>query len=474
MRNKSIFLSLLVFLSLSIKAEVILPAIFNDGMVLQRESKVAIWGWDTPKLDMTITCSWNSDTVVVRCANTAKWRAQISTPKAGGPYTITIKGSSTKVLTDVLSGEVWLCSGQSNMEWNAAKGYNNSRDEVANANYPNLRLFQVTKIGAESPQNTVVGNWAACSPTSVKEFSAIAYFFGRHLQDSLKMPIGLINASWGGTPAEAWLPEAKVLTDDFLAGYARKLKKAGSWPVEAGRSYNGMIAPIIPFGLAGVIWYQGESNAYTSESYGQLFKMLIGCWREKFDKELPFYYVQIAPFTYWNDSTQRPELIREAQAATLEVPKTGMVVVTDLVDNIKDIHPRNKQDVGKRLANLALNNTYGYTSIVAQSPIYKGMQIEKNKIRISFKYASAGLVRGAKVVPLLEIAGVDKKFSPAVCKIDGDELVVWSKSVPKPVAVRYAFCSEAISNLSSVDGLPVSPFRTDGWDDVRSTVYHQK
>ena len=358
-------------------------------------------------------------------------------------------------------GEVWICSGQSNMEWSADSKIVNTEEEVKNASHPNIRFFHVRKLGSETPQNNCFAKWEECTPETMHSFSAIGYFFGRDLQQNLNVPVGIIEVAWGGTPAEVWVRDDLVRSDPLLESCAEKLKTYDLWPSKPGVVYNGMIAPILPYRIAGAIWYQGESNADTPESYRKLFKTLIENWRHDFDNEFPFYYVQIAPYAYGKDT--RAPLIREMQMQTMDVPKTGMVVVSDLVDNVKDIHPQNKQDVGKRLANWALGETYGVTGLVYKHPLYKSMNVEKSKVRISFDNVSKGLKCSGNEITCFEIAGADQVFKPAMTKIDGNTVLVSSKEVKNPVAVRFSLSNDAIGNLFSQEGLPVAPFRTDDW-----------
>jgi len=457
-------LAFLIFGSsvLALDAQIMLPALFADNMVLQQNSEATIWGWGDPASKIRVTGSWGKDTASATVSNQSTWKLKLKTPSAGGPYTLTVIGNNRVVLKNVMIGEVWICSGQSNMEWSADSRINNAEEEIARANHPDIRFFHVKKAGSERPQENCFARWEVCSPQTMHSFSAIGYFFGRHLNQNLHVPVGIINVSWGGTPAEVWVKKELVESDPFLKEYAGKLKDYDWWPSKPGVVYNAMIAPLIPFRIAGAIWYQGESNAGTSESYRELFKTLIQNWRHDFENDFPFYYVQIAPFAYGNES--RAAWIREAQMQSMDIPKTGMVVVSDLVDNIKDIHPRNKQDVGKRLANWALGETYGMKDLVYRNPVYESMKIEKKGIRIMFANATKGLQLKGTEPAGLEIAGDDKVFYPAKIKIEGSTILVWAKEVKAPVAVRFSFSNDAIGNLFSQEGLPVAPFRTDNWN----------
>lgn len=462
---KSLF-SILVLISVLILSvpsfgQIKLPAVIGDNMVLQQNSEVAIWGWGDPGSEIKVTGSWSKDTVKSKVSNFAEWKLKIKTPAAGGPFTLSIKGNEEVVLKNVMIGEVWICSGQSNMEWSADSKIVNGEEEVKNANHPNIRLFHVRKMGSETPQNNVFAKWETCTPETMHSFSAVGYFFGRNLQQTLNVPVGIIEVAWGGTPAEVWVRPDLVESDPLLKACAGKLNTYDWWPSKPGVVYNAMIAPLLPYRIAGAIWYQGESNADNYESYRKLFRTLIENWRTDFGNEFPFYYVQIAPFTYGKDSGAK--MIREMQMQTMDVPKTGMVVVSDLVDNVQDIHPRNKQDVGKRLANWALSETYGVKNLIYKNPLYKSMNSEKSKVRISFDNVSSGLKATGEEIKCFEIAGADQVFKPAKVKIDGNTILVWSKEIKTPVAVRFSWSNDGIGNLFSNEGLPVAPFRTDDW-----------
>jgi sialate O-acetylesterase len=291
----SVFLFIIYFKSL---ASITLPAVFTDNMVLQQNAEVAIWGWGNPGEKLKIIGSWNNkDTVVATAQNNSAWNTRIKTIQAGGPYTLTIIGSSTVTLKNVMLGEVWICSGQSNMEWSVNYGIANGEEEAALANHPNIRFFHIPKIGAAYPQQDCKANWAVCTPQTMRATSAVGYFFGRELQKNMNVPIGLIVSAWGGTPAEVWVQQELVENNPALKASTYD-DKASGWPSAPGTTYNSMIAPVVPYEIAGAIWYQGESNRYKPQTYAQLMRTLIESWRKDFNKDFPFYYVQIAPFTY--------------------------------------------------------------------------------------------------------------------------------------------------------------------------------
>lgn len=463
-RNFPLFLCFVgLYVSTSSFAGIRLPSVISSNMVLQQQSKAALWGWADPAEKIVVTTSWNNLVDSVVAGGDARWNIKITTPSAGGPYTITLKGSNTIVLDNIMIGEVWICSGQSNMEWSSHQNLKQILDELPNSSNNNIRLFHITKTTSDNPQDNTPGDWKVCSPESLKGFSAIGYFFGKKLQHDLNVPIGIINASWGGTPAETWTPANEVISDAELKQAAAQLTPAAWWPVSRGLTYNAMIAPITNFPIAGAIWYQGEGNTGTAATYHKLFTTMIGSWRKAWQKEFPFYYVQIAPFKYGNRNVGA--LVQEQQTKTLSYPKTGMVVITDLVDDIKDIHPKNKKDVADRLANWALGETYQKTGVAYKSPLFKTMEINKDKATLFFENAPNGfIIKGSGKATEFYIAGADKNFVAAEVKVEKDRIIVYNKQIKEPVAVRFGFSNTAISNLFSKEGLPVCPFRTDNWD----------
>jgi len=453
---------ILSLFSTSMFGKIILPSIFSDNMVLQQNSKVAIWGWSDPGETVKIVTSWSSkDTIKVKADNTSEWKTNIQTIGAGGPYSIQILGSSKVQLNNVMLGEVWICSGQSNMEMSVNWKLINGEDEASKANNPNIRIFHVQKIGAEYPQQTCNATWAVCSPETMRATSAVGYFFARELQQKLNVPVGIIVSAWGGTPAEVWIEKSRIDNNPEL-NKAKYNEHFDGWPGTPGTLYNSMIAPVVPFGIAGAIWYQGESNCNNYPIYSHLMKTLIENWRSDFKKEFPFYLVQIAPYDYGVKGTS--EYIREQQEiVTKTVPNTGMVVISDLVDNIKDIHPKNKLDVGKRLAAYALAETYKQNISAYKSPAYQSMQIEKDKVHLTFSNVLSGLKCIGKTPAKFLVAGDDKNFVSATAKIEGNTIVLSSKLVKTPVAVRFCFDDTSMPDVFSIEGLPLAPFRTDKW-----------
>jgi len=468
-------------------ARVKLPAFFSDNMVLQQRDNVAVWGEARPGEQVYVSGSWGRKVVKTKAGADGKWMLHLPTTSAGGPYQLTIRddgGDSAVVLQNVMLGEVWLCSGQSNMNFPIGKaagwrtGVEDYEKVIAEADHPNIRMFTVEQNVADTPVTDVRGQWAVCSPATAGKFSAVAYYFARELTRVTGVPVGLIHSSVGGTPAEAWTRRDILAGDTALAGILKRydslvaahpdsVKKYKYNPQSPAKLYNGMIHPLIPYTIKGVIWYQGESNSDRPYQYRRLFTALIGSWRKEWNGTLPFYFVQIAPFK------DKPPQLREAQLLTYQsVPRTGMVVITDAGDSL-NIHPRNKEVVGRRLALWALAKDYGQKKSVFSGPLYREMRIEGNRIRIAFDFTADGLVvkvdtlaANKEAAPSLRefmIAGADRHFVPANVRIEGKELVVWNDQVEKPVAVRFAWKPFPHPNLYNTAGLPASPFRTDEW-----------
>lgn len=460
--KKIIIASLVCFVtSLPSFSAVQLPAIIGNHMVLQQQSNVKLWGWCEPGEKITIKSDWDTTTYRTTGTSNAKWSITIKTVAEGGPYKINISGYNKIELSDVMLGEVWVCSGQSNMEMSYNWGLPQYTSDFNNATNKSIRFFHIPRLTAPFPQDDTKAQWVVCNPDDAKRFSLVGYFFGEKLQQDLHAPIGLINASWGGTPAEVWTPKEVVESDSALKKSAAALRPSGGWPVATALTYNAMIYPITNYAIAGAIWYQGESNTGTSQTYQQLFSAMIGAWRKAWQNDFPFYYVQIAPYAYGNNNIGA--LLREAQTKTLSFPKTGMVVISDLVNDVNDIHPKLKKEVGIRMANLALGDAYAKPVHGYKSPVYKSMKIEKSTIRIYFDNAEDGLTAKGGAPAEFYIAGSDKNFVPAQAKIDGSTVIVSSKDVKEPVAVRFGFSNTAMPNLFSKSGLPVNLFRTDDW-----------
>lgn len=444
--------------------KIVLSTVFSDNMVLQQNSTTTIWGWGIPGEKILIVASWNSkDTIVAVPDHHAKFQVDLKTIQAGGPYSIEVIGSSKITLSNVMLGEVWLCSGQSNMEWNVNQGINNGEQETKNATNQNIRIFHTQKIGADSPQQNCQGTWKVCSPENMSESSALAYFFAREIQQKLNVPVGIIVSAWGGTPIEVWMEKNSIIQNPELNKNKFKWPDANR-PDEPGVLYNSMIYPIIPYAIAGAIWYQGESNTMNSSVYASMMKTMIEGWRKDFKKDFPFYFVQIAPFDYWKGTNAK--LLREQQEiASITIPNTGMVVISDLVEDVKNIHPQNKLDVGKRLANYALAETYKKNIGAYKSPMFQKMQVKKNTVRLTFSNVPSVLKSTGKTPIKFLIAGEDQNFVPATAKIDGKTILLSSKQVKIPVAVRFCFDNTSLPDVFSNEGLPLAPFRTDRWEN---------
>ena len=655
-RNLLTVITALSLISVTGEAKIKLPALFTDNMVLQQQSTAPIWGEAKPGKKVKITTSWDKKEYSVTAGNDGKWHAGLQTPVYGGPYHIEISDGSKTKLNNVMIGEVWICSGQSNMEmplagWGKINDY---KKEIEKAEFPDIRLFHVKKTTAMKPQDDVVtesGGWVECSPATIPEFSSVAYFFGSNIHISQDVPVGLISTSWGGTVAEAWtsgemlsempdftdpvmkIEEIAAVNQNFREKYHADLAKwhklitdsdpglengkglyckvnfddsewgemnvPGIWEsqglydydgivwfrkevdipeewdskrltldlgmiddndityfngteigrtegwnksrsysvpenlVKKGRSvisvrvhdtsgdgglydkdirqvlklsddnvmaidgrwkycaslsakdlpaaprnydspnhptllYNAMIAPLVPYKIKGAIWYQGESNASRAYQYRELFPLMIKDWREKWNDNFPFYFVQLANFR------QSPEYpgnsdwaeLREAQLMTLSLENTGMAVTIDIGD-ADDIHPKNKQEVGRRLALAARANTYG-ENIAFSGPLYDSYKIEGNKVRISFKHAEGLKTSDNKELSGFAVAGPDRKFRWAKAEISGNEVIVYCEDIKDPIAVRYAWATNPVCNLINSDELPASPFRTDDWQGLTS------
>jgi len=447
---------ILVFFAQLSHASISLPEIFSDNMVLQQKSEVILWGWAKTGEKVVIKADWMDPGITTTGSVQGTWRITLKTPAAGGPFNISFKGQNEIILKNVLIGEVWLCSGQSNMEM-SAQSINNSEEEIMNADYPEIRFFTVSTSTSLYPQEHLSGNWKVCTPETMKPFSAIGYFFARKLQKELGVPVGIINSSWGGTPAESWMPEEVVLKDENLRKAAAMQKPFPWGPVEPARIYNAMISPVIHYRIAGVLWYQGEANTINGYAYKEMLTALINSWRSKWGYEFPFYFAQIAPYKY--GKKYEGVVVRDAQRKALEVPNTGMTVLSDICDTL-DIHPKNKQDAALRLANLALSRTYKKDGPEDSGPLYKSLTIDKSKAVITFDH-SEGLNSTGDKITCFEIAGEDRIFYPAEAKIKDRSVIVQSKKVKVPVAVRFAWSNTAVPNLVNVAGLPTSCFTTE-------------
>jgi len=486
-------------------AELRTPAFVGDHMVIQRDMEAPLWGWADPGDTVTVSLAWQTHRTTAN--DEGRWEIAFVPMPAGMGHSLSIAaGDESLTFDNVAVGEVWICSGQSNMEWPVER----SRDpniEIAAANYPDIRIFATQRAVADAPQTDVTGQWQTVTSESIPGFSAVAYFFGRELHKELGVPIGLLKTAWGGTPAEAWTsrpaleaqedlepllarwdtlvenyPQARKEYEQALADWEEAVKtaeengeekpnkpRAPRGPGDSHRPanlYNAMIAPFVPIAFNGAIWYQGESNASRAYQYRTIFPAMINDWRDAWSRDFPFLFVQLANY---RDRAEQPgesdwAELREAQTMALELPNTGMAVAID-IGEADDIHPKDKQHVGKRLAYPALALVYGKNMAYA-GPMFEAMTVEAGKARLAFAHTDGGLVAPRGTVKGFAIAGEDKNFVWADAQIEGDAVVVSSPDVPNPVAVRYGWADNPGVNLYNRAGLPASPFRTDDWPGI--------
>lgn len=479
------------------RADVKLANPFSAHAVLQQGVPVPVWGTAESGEQVTVAIAGQSATATADASG--KWVAQVPALKAGGPHELVVKGKNEVKVPDVMVGEVWIASGQSNMEW-AVRNGSATEQEKSSANYPGIRMFTVAKAVTGKPAKDVSGTWAVCTPQTMPSFSAVAYFYAKELHKALGVPVGIIHTSWGGTPAEAWTQPAALEADLDLKPIADRAKGAlesfpkqlDDWrqaaekaeaegtPVPAmpkdprndswrpGGLYNAMVAPLVPYAAKGVIWYQGESNAGRAYQYRKLLPAMIKTWREAWKAEaMPFYIVQLANFTPPPAEPGESDWaeLREAQAMTAKMPNNGLACTIDIGD-AGDIHPRNKEDVGRRLALVAVNKTYGKTDVVAAGPEFESMAVEGDKVRLKFRAPANLATKDGGPVKGFAVAGEDRKWHWADGTIDGDSVVVRSDKVAKPAAVRYGWAHNPPTNLYNKAGLPAAPFRTDDWKGV--------
>ena len=474
MKFRILFLVLLMAtLTYTAYPQISLPAVIADSMVLQRNASATIWGWASPGEEITVRAGWTLEKLETSADKNGEWSVNIPTTIAGGPYNIYIKGSNEIVVKDILLGDIWICSGQSNMEYriNQMGGWSNPQFEldsidIEKRKYPLLRLFQLEKNASDTPLSDFEGRWMTVNTETVADFSAVAFYFGRELNRRIGVPVGLVSTNWGGTPAEAWTSRESLENNDELKYYTERDYSGEQEQRKPSYLYNAMIHPIIKMAITGVIWYQGEANRYDALHYRKLFPAMIRDWRKQFNQgDFPFYYVQIAPYNY--DEPMVGALVREAQLMALEVPGTGMVVTTD-IGNPDNIHPVMKQEVGRRLARNALALHYGVERLTYSGPVFKRMELEDyngvKRVRLFFSHIARGLESTEGDPRCFEIAGDDRVFYEAQAAIEGANVVVWSGKVSKPVAVRFGFNNKAEPNLYNSEGLPASPFRTDDWE----------
>ncbi len=476
------------------RADVRLPALFADNMVLQRGMEVRVWGWADPGELVRVIVGermW-----VTMTPDDGQWSVVIGPLATGEAKEVTVAGKNAIVLRNVRIGEVWLCSGQSNMWWPVSYAAN-AEEEVAEADYPDIRMFTVRRKVVDTPQDDAGGRWAVCSPLTAGSFSAVGYYFGRALHRDLGVPVGLIHSSCGATAAEVWTSwEALASDPDFqsildrwqrdptpyserqahyqheIAAWQKASEKAEAeggtpppkprmvFPRRPAGLYNGMLRPLAPFAVRGVIWYQGEANVHRAREYEKLFPTMIENWRTIWGRpELPFLYVQLANYHVMREepTVSRWAELRDAQRKTLQVPGTGMAVTID-IGEADNIHPANKQEVGRRLSLIALAQVYG-EDVVYSGPLVDSVALKDSKLRVRFDHVGGGLKTSDGQAPVgFAVAGNDGRFVWAQARIEGDAVVVWSEQVPDPVAVRYAWADNPVANLYNDEGLPASSF----------------
>jgi sialate O-acetylesterase len=488
-----------------LNAGVCLPGVFSDHMVLQRDQENPIWGTDRPSQKIEISIARKRVSTVAD--GQGNWRAKLPSLPAGGPHTLNVAGSSTVTFKNVLVGEVWFCSGQSNMQWPVEQSYG-AEVEIAAANYPQIRLLTVKQLGTNVPQDNIEGRWQVCSPETVPPFSAVGYYYGQLLHQALGVPVGLIDNSWGGSTAEAWISRSALeasgdysemleMWDEQVANFDpvefedyKKRYKAWAdggykgpvmeWhrtvhpingQITPANIYNGMVHPLKGYGIRGVIWYQGESNRARAAQYQRLFPFLVEEWRKEWNQgDFPFYWVQLADFGNEVDNPADDEWaeLREAQTLSMDVlSNAGQAVIIDVGEG-RDIHPRNKKTVANRLARWPLANDYRF-DMACQSPRYKAKEVVGNKVRITLDHVSTEGLWSFDTHDVIgfSIAGEDRNFVWAKARIVDHKIVeVWSDAVAAPLAVRYGWAQNPKLNLFDRNGLPVTPFRTDDWPMV--------
>ncbi len=500
------FAALTLISSGSIRADVRLPGFFNDHMVLQQQIKIKVWGWADPGESVTVGVA--DQTATTTAGDDGKWSVELAPrPASKTPLKLTVEGNNKLEINDVLIGEVWLCSGQSNMEWTVGRS-TNAKTEIETADHPLIRHVKFGHRPSMSPIDDIQGQWQVCSPQTVAEFTAAGYFMARELEQELGVPIGLINSSWGGTRVEPWTPLVgfentpalqdiyqsvigrTVGTKAYESALLKQIAATEKWLADAKQKqqamqrvnpspafpdqllpfkshqdptmlYNGMIHAIVGYPIRGAIWYQGESNHNEGMLYYEKKKALINGWRELWGQgDFPFYYVQIAPFQYGDEDPAILARFWEAQAAVEELPKTGMVVINDIA-TLQDIHPPNKQDVGRRLAALALKYDYGRDELVADSPRFEQLEIVDGALKVRFANTGGALkTRDGKAPSHFELIGRDSDgFKPAEATIEGDTVILKSDAVAAPVAFRFAWHKLAEPNLTGATGLPVGAVR---------------
>jgi sialate O-acetylesterase len=473
-KRNSLLTLLFLFFYFTAFAQLKLPALFTDNMVLQQQSILKFWGWADKGQEIIIKPSWNSQEYKGNADESGQWTIWVTTTKAGGPYQINIKADKEVILKNVMLGEVWLCSGQSNMEM-PMKGFkgqpvaNSNHDILMSAN-PNLRFISVPRKVKTVAQKDFEGSWKVAEPEAVANFSATAYYFGSLLQEMIDIPVGLVEVSYGGSCVEAWTSRehAQPYGDTQVPRMADSSFMDNRTPTTL---FYGMLNPVIGYTIKGAIWYQGETNYINASVYTERFAAMVKEWRSLWAiGNFPFYYAQIAPFDYTRYSKPedyKPEYnsayLREAQLKALDViPNSGMAVLMDIGEK-NNIHPIHKRVGGERLAYLALAKTYGFKGIGYDPPVMHGIEVKDSSLVVTFDNIPNGITSYGEKVTVFEIAGNDKKFYPADAVVRHKSVVLTSPQVPAPVAVRYAFKDFVVGQLFSNEGIPVPSFRSDNW-----------
>ena len=477
--RKLLLAGMLLLLVFQAHAELKLPKVFADHMVLQRELAIPVWGWADAR--EWVNVEFNNKKYRVRADKEGKWSLKLDSFSAGGPYTLSVNTKKESVVySDVLVGDVWLLGGQSNMEW-VLKNTNNGEDSIKVADYPTIRLFEVGRnLSLRAIEDVPEAKWSVCSPETVANFSAIGYYFARQIQADLDVPIGLLDINWGGTVSEAWTSDTALKTHaDFQQKVQANLadgpkdfsnpddRKPNNWPTSL---FYGMLEPVIPFGIKGALWYQGESNAPRAYQYREIFPLMIEDWRSHWGQgDFPFLWVQLANFKQPKEKAEDSDWaeLREAQTMALSLPNTGQAVIIDKGE-ANDIHPRDKWTVGQRLAVAAKKVAYGL-EVVHSGPTYSAMRVEGNTVRISFENVGSGLVVEDKYgyVKGFSVAGSDKVFHWVKGRQEGNEIVLDTSKISNPVAVRYGWADNPDDvNLYNKEGLPANPFRTEEWQGI--------
>ena len=472
-RQFIILLFVLSLIGVQSNAKVKLPALFADNMILQQQDEVAVWGWSDANATVTVSGSWNNERVETKADKNGNWKLMLPTPVAGGPYELTVSDGEELTLENVMIGEVWLCSGQSNMEM-PMKGFRGqpvkgSNMDILKSENDTIRLITVPRNPQTTPQDNFEAKWKEADAASVRNFSATGYYFGQLLHEMLDIPIGLIEVSYGGSCIQAWM--SKETSTSFED---KEIPAPGDSILSPNRTptvlFNGMLNPVIGYGMKGCIWYQGETNYQEPDRYLELFPKMVKEWRSLWGiGDFPFYYAQIAPFDYSVFTPNEPvakynsAFLREAQLKAMDkIPNSGMAVLMDIGEETS-IHPMRKKEGSQRLALWALAKTYGFRDFAYQSPTFNAIEIKGSQAIVSFNNADNGLTTFGKELTGFEIAGADKEFYPATAFLRSKSVILSSPRVEKPVAVRYGFKDFVVGSLFGTEGLPISSFRSDDW-----------